>query len=278
VQPTRTELQRERDVLECVINISEGRRPAVIEAIGERAGPALLDVHTDGHHHRSVLTVVGTDAPRAIAEATLARVDLRDHDGVHPRIGALDVVPFVPLGGSSMTEALEARDAFTEWAAAELGLPCFRYGSERSLPDVRRHAWKDLVPDTGPSVPHPTAGATAVGARPVLVAYNLWLADADLDRARAIARSLRGPAVRALGLAVGDHVQVSMNLIDPTAVGPAAVYDAVAAQTGVERAELVGLAPASVFDAVDPTRWSELDLTEDRTIEARLSAQGWPAD
>jgi glutamate formiminotransferase len=158
----------------------------------------------------------------------------------------------------------------------ELGVPCFCYGPERRLSDVRREAFGSLAPDTGPPSPHPTAGATAVGARPPLVAYNLWLAEPDLDRARAIAARLRSPAVRALGLPVGDDVQVSMNLVDPGVVGPQAVYDLVAAEATIARAELVGLVPAPVLDAADPARWAELDLSADRTIEHRLAQAGLP--
>ena len=144
---------------------------------------------------------------------------------------------------------MAARDSFASWAGAELGLPCFLYGPERTLPEVRRGAFSVLSPDAGPSDPHPTAGACAVGARRPLVAYNLWLESAGLDVARAIARSLRGPAVRALGLPVGDSVQVSMNLVDPLVVGPADVYDQVAAIARIARAELVGLVPRAVLDA-----------------------------
>ncbi len=153
-------------------------------------------------------------------------------------------------------------------------MPCFAYGPERTLPDVRRHAFRDLAPTTGPERPHPSAGAMAVGARPVLVAYNLWLAEPDLALAREVARELRSPQVRTLGLAVGDEVQVSMNLVDPLAVGPADVWDAVAARTGIARAELVGLVPRAVLDDVEPARWERLDLASERTIEARLAAVG----
>lgn len=260
-------------MLECVVNISEGRDRRVIEAIAAAAGPALLDVHTDPHHHRSVLTLVGEAAPRAVAAAAVARIDLRDHVGVHPRIGAVDVVPFVPLGDSDLADAVAARDRFCAWAASELALPCFTYGPERSLPEVRRRAWVDLQPDAGPLAPHPSAGAVAVGARPVLVAYNVWLAEPDLAAARRIAAEVRGPAVRALGLAVGDRVQVSMNLVEPDRVGPAAATAAVAARAAVAGCELVGLVPRSVLEAVPPARWTELDLTEDRTIEARLAVR-----
>jgi len=264
-------------VLECVVNISEGRRHDLIETVARAAGPELLDVHTDPDHHRSVLTLVGEDAPRAVAAAAVLALDLTSHRGAHPRMGVVDVVPFVPLGSATMTDAVAARDRFAAWAAAQLAVPCFCYGPERTLPDVRAGAFATLAPTVGPDRPHPTAGAMAVGARPVLVAYNLWLRRPDLDAARAIARAVRSPSVRALGLAVGDRVQVSMNLIDPAVTGPADVYDAVGAAADIERAELVGLVPQAVLDATDPTDWADLDLAPDRTIEARLRARGWAA-
>jgi glutamate formiminotransferase len=260
-------------VIECVVNISEGRRRTVIEAIATAAGADLLDLHVDADHNRSVLTTVGEEGARAIATEAVARLDLRSHDGAHPRIGVVDVVPFVALDDEPPSAAVTARDRFARWAADELAVPCFLYGPERSLPDVRRGAFTSLVPDTGPVEPHPTAGAMAVGARPVLIAYNLWLAEPDLAVARRIATDVRGPAVRALGLQVGDAVQVSMNLIDPTRVGPDEVYALVAAQAPIERAELVGLVPRAVLDAIDPSDWERLDLARDRTIESRLGAQ-----
>lgn len=266
-------------MLECVINVSEGRRPDVVRRIGAAAGPVLLDTHTDPDHNRSVLTLAGPvddvqAAGRAVTERAVGAIDLRTHHGVHPRLGAVDVVPFVPLGATTMEVAVAARHAFAAWAAEALDVPCFFYGDERSLPDVRRRAFHDLSPDTGPERPHPTAGATAVGARPVLVAYNVWLASDDLDLARTIARSLRTQHVRALGLAVTGHAQVSCNLLSPRLVGPDAVYDAVAATTEVARAELVGLVPADVVAAVAPARRRELGLDPSRTIEARLEQAG----
>jgi glutamate formiminotransferase len=262
-------------VLECVVNVSEGHDVPRLWAIAAAAGSALLDVHRDEHHNRAVLTLAGDgveDAVREVARAAVKILDVATHTGAHPRIGAIDVVPFVPLEGSTLDDAIAARDAFARWAAAELGLPCFLYGPERSLPDVRREAFGALAPDTGPATPHPTAGACAVGARRVLVAYNLWLADADLSAAMSIAAAIRAPAVRALGLQVGSAVQVSCNLIAPEEVGPAEVYDRVARDAVVERAELVGLVPRAVLAAAPPTRWAALDLSEDRTIEARVEA------
>ncbi|MGI8984725.1 MAG: glutamate formimidoyltransferase [Acidimicrobiales bacterium] len=257
-------------MLECVINVSEGRDRSAVAAIAGAAGPALLDVHSDAHHNRSVLTLAGPrteDAARAVAAEAVRRIDLRAHVGVHPRLGAVDVVPFVPLATSSMPDAVAARDRFAAWAGDELGVPCFLYGPERTLPDVRRHAFTGLAPDTGPPVAHPTAGAICAGARPVLVAFNVWLAGGvSVATAAEIARQIRGPGLRALGLDVGGRAQVSMNLVDPERLTPADAFDAVAARAPVERAELVGLVPASVLDAVAPNRWAELDLDRARAL------------
>jgi glutamate formiminotransferase len=257
-------------VLECVVNISEGRDRRTVDEIAARAGTDLLDVHRDADHHRSVLTLIGENAPRAVARAAVERLDLRFHRGAHPRIGVVDVVPFVALDGSTPADALAARDAFCRWAGDELGVPCFRYGPERTLPDIRRGAFAALAPDCGPTEPHPTAGAIAVGQRPVLVAYNVWLAEPDLEEARRIAAQVRSPSVRALGLQVGAEVQVSMNLIAPDVTGPGAVVDAIAHEARIGRCELVGLVPRRLLDLEDPARWVELDLDPDRTIEARL--------
>ena len=261
-------------MLECVINVSEGRDRSVVTAIAGAAGAALLDVHADPHHNRAVLTLAGAgveDAARAVTVEAERRIDLRLHVGVHPRLGAIDVVPFVPLSGSTMDDALAARDAFAVWAGDDLGVPCFLYGPERSLPDVRRHAFTGLAPDTGPPVAHPTAGAICVGARPVLVAYNVWLAGGvPVSVARQVAREIRGPALRALGLDVGGRAQVSMNLVDPYRLGPAEAYDAVAARAPVEGAELVGLVPAAVLAAVPEERWAQLDLAAGRALPGAL--------
>lgn len=258
-------------MLEAVINISEGRRLDVIAAVAAAGGDHLLDVHVDGDHHRSVLTLAGPDVEEAafavVAEA-VTHIDLREHAGVHPRLGAADVVPFVPLADSSMADAMAARNRVARRITAELGVPCVAYGPERTLPDVRRHGSAEV--DT-----HPTAGICCIGARPVLVAYNLWLAPpADLDDARRIASAIRSASLRTLGLQVGAHVQVSCNLIDPATTGPDVAFDAVAAVAEVQRAELVGLVPRSVLDAIAERRWPQLDLAASKTIEARLSQAG----
>ena len=176
--------------------------------------------------------------------------------------------------------AVEARSSFASWAGSDLSLPCFFYGFDGypSLPEVRRRAWVDLAPDTGPERPHPTAGACAVGARGVLVAYNLWLAEADIAVARAIASELRARPgagrIRTLALQVGESVQVSCNLIDPWVAGPGVAFDFVASRTGVARSEVVGLVPGAVLHAEPRHRWVELGLDPSETIEARLEAAG----
>ncbi len=261
-------------MLECVINVSEGRNRFAIRRIADAGGACLLDVHSDPHHNRSVLTLAGNGvevAARAVAAEAVRCIDLRLHVGVHPRVGAVDVVPFVPLAGSSMDGALAARDRFAAWAGEDLGVPCFLYGPERSLPDVRRHAFGGLAPDTGPAVAHPTAGAICVGARPLLVAYNVWLeAGVPVAIARQVAREIRGPGIRALGLDVGGRAQVSMNLVDPERQTPADAYDAVAARAPIDRAELVGLVPPAVLDAIPPARWAELSLSADQSLPPDL--------
>jgi glutamate formiminotransferase len=286
------------DILECVVNVSEGRDEHVLDALSDAAGPLLLDLHRDPDHHRAVLTLAGpaddvAGAARALATETVRRLDLRTHEGAHPRLGVLDVVPFVPFVPGApppgdLGAAVARRDEFARWLGGELGVPAFLYGpltagrhaTTRPLPEVRRHAFGPppggLRPDFGPDRPHPAAGATAVGARSVLVAYNVWVSDAAV--ARRVATQVRGPALRALGLAVGARAQVSCNLVDPVRLGPAEAYDAVAervAEAGgrVEGAELVGLIPAVVLRAVPEHRRPELGLSEDATIEARLAAR-----
>ena len=258
------------------MNLSEGRRLELVAELAGLADDDLLDVHADPHHHRSVLTLVGTRAVRDITRQAVHLLSLAGHHGVHPRLGVVDVVPFVPLPDSTMNDALAARDAFAQWAADELGVPCFLYGPDRSLPDIRRRAWVDLVPDVGPQHPHPNAGAICVGAREVLVAYNVWLPGTDVDLARRVAAAVRSDHIRALGLAVGERTQVSMNLIAPDRVGPMAAFDAVAAAVErlggqVERAELVGLVPARCLAGVPRDRWTELDLSVEQTIEWQLA-------
>ncbi len=269
--------------------MSEGRDHDVVAAIARSGGRSVLDVHSDADHQRSVITLAGTladveTAGRAVVTSAVDHIDLRDHHGVHPRFGAADVVPVVPLvsGPASWTAAVETRDRLADWIGSELGVPCFLYGPERSLPEVRRTAFHGLEPDTGPKRPHPTAGAAAVGVRKPLVAYNLWLepARAGVDVravARELASGLRSPKVRALGLSVGAGAQVSCNLLDATGPTLVAAFDDVddgarARGCHLARAELVGLLPGDALAAVPRERWRELGVGEDATIEHRWSA------
>jgi glutamate formiminotransferase len=280
--------------MECVVNVSEGRDDEVLRRLSAAAASTLVDLHRDPDHNRSVLTLAGrpdavADAARALARVAVDLIDLSRHEGVHPRVGALDVVPFVPyalgdLPPRDLTVALELRDKFANWLGAELDVPSFLYGplpggGARSLPDLRRLAFAPpqeggLAPDFGPASPHPTAGATAVGARTVLVAYNVWVS--SLETARAVAPRVRNEHVRVLALAVGQRAQVSCNLVDPALYGPARLYDAVAelveeAGGSVEGAELVGLIPSAVLAKISPARYEELGLSPDATVESRLS-------
>ncbi len=270
-------------MLECVVNLSEGVDRERLRHFAELVAPLLLDVHADGDHNRAVMTIAGPsqalhEAVADLTRAAVATLDLAGHRGVHPRLGVVDVVPFVDLddpSAGSTPRSLAARDRFVAWAADELGLPSFVYGPERTLPEVRRGAWRTLAPTAGPGHPHPTAGAVCVGARGVLVAYNL-VTTAPIETGQAVAAALRRPGLRVLALGVGAGTQISCNLTDPARLGPADAYDlAVRALTvhgaAVTAAELVGLVPASVLAAIPQERWTQLDVGPDRTIEARLT-------
>jgi glutamate formiminotransferase len=261
---------KKRTVLECVVNISEGRNLAVLQALSQSAGTSLLDIHTDADHNRSVFTMLGTKPTRLLAKHAIDLLTLQGHEGVHPRLGVVDVVPFVALRGSHDSDALLARNDFAAWAAHELGVPCFLYGPERTLPDIRRNAWKSLLPDIGPAEPHPTAGAMCVGVRELLVAYNVFLETDDIAVAHEIVRAIRRPGVRALAFAVDGFAQISMNLVDLHTVGIESAYDAVAQHAAIQRAELVGLIPRFALDAIDESRWVQLDIGVESTIEWRM--------
>jgi glutamate formiminotransferase len=268
-------------LIECVPNISEGRRRDVIAACAKAAqgaGVQLLDVSSDAAHNRSVLTLAGTAAPLldavlALAETVIAAIDLRTHDGVHPCMGALDVVPFVPLDATPLDACIDLAREVAAALATRHGVPVYLYGAAARTPDrhalerVRRRGFPDLAarmaagwaPDAGPAAPHPSAGATAVGARRILIAYNVELATEHLDVARSIARAVREsngglPAVKAHGLPLADRgaVQVSMNLIDYRRTSMRAAFEAVAREArrhgvAVAASELVGLAPRAAL-------------------------------
>lgn len=257
-------------MLECVVNVSEGANSAVLHALREATQNDLLDVHSDAHHNRSVFTLLGEEAPRALTRVAVERLSIATHHGVHPRLGVVDVVPFVPLHGSSMDDALAARQRFAQWAADELDLPSFLYGPERSLPSVRKNAWATLFPDVGPREPHSTAGAVCVGAREPLIAYNVWLHGVSLEDTKRIASRVRTEHIRTLGLQVGEFTQVSMNLVAPHIAHPADAVDSIAQFTPIHHCELVGLISEDVLTVIPQNRWEALDLSEDRTIEWRL--------
>ncbi len=277
-------------MLEAVVNVSEGRRPDVLADLARACGAALLDVHSDIDHDRSVFTLVGTTAAatqaavRRLADAVVGGpFDLRDGGGVHPRLGVLDVVPFVALGDSDATIAIDAATAFAEWLGSHHDIPVFRYDDadpeRRSLPTTRRDAFSSRAPDAGPASPHPRLGATAVGARRPMIAVNCRLDSDDLDLARGIARSVRErdgglEGVRALAFPLPTRgcVQVSMNLVDLDATGLQRACERVrelARRAGhdVVDVEVVGLVPASALADVttDFSAWS--GVTAERTIE-----------
>jgi glutamate formiminotransferase / 5-formyltetrahydrofolate cyclo-ligase len=270
-------------VFECVINISEGRNLDLLDDLHVNAGESLRDLHADPSHNRSVFTLINdaesllSDVCSLIAGAFDA-LDLRTHEGVHPRFGVVDVVPFVALDPESPSRALALRDDTAQWISENFNVSVFLYGliggSERTLPEVRKHAFHDLAPDLGPTAASPKLGAVAVGARPVLVAWNIWLAGVSRDATRALVKAVRRPEVRSLAFRAGEHTQVSCNLIDPLVVGPAIVYDEVAQLLPVGgeivRCELVGLVPRAVLDAVERGRWEQLGLSANQTIESRL--------
>jgi len=269
-----------------VPNVSEGRDLAALDAIGaafEAGGARLLDRHHDPDHNRAVFTLAGEPGrlARAMvdgARAAVERIDLTRHEGVHPRVGAVDVAPIVHLTdedrGAANAEALVLADALGH----ELGLPVYLYGAlagGRSRAELRRGGPEALIarttPDYGPRHLHPTAGATLVAARPPLVAFNLRV-DAPLDEAKRIAAAIREggpeglPGVRAIGLALerGGIVQVSTNLEGATTA--AQVVEAVLRHTRVSSAELVALAPEKALAGFP----EDLPLHNRATIEERL--------
>ncbi len=270
-------------MFECVINVSEGRDAPRLSRLDVASGASLRDRHSDTFHHRSVFTLINEAEAlvadvRSLIEASLDELDLTGHVGVHPRLGVVDVVPFVALETNRAARACALRDETAQWLAAAFSVPCFLYGPVgdhvRTLPEIRRRAFRDLVPDVGPPATHPRWGATAVGCRPLLVAWNLWLEGLSLKDARSLAAALRRPALRTLALPVGGAVQISCNLIDVSALRLSQVYDEILAAlppgARVQRAELVGLAPAALLALEDPARLGQLGLSSERTIESRL--------
>lgn len=253
-------------IVQCAMNLSEGRDRETLAALREAAGAALRDFHADGGHNRAVATLLGRPdevvrAALAVALAAVKRIDIRTHAGAHPRVGAVDVVPFTPVRGASLEECVGLARAFGERFSAASGVPVYLYeqasSRRRTLPSIRRGGLSGLAsrmpsdpPDFGPARPHPTAGVACVGARPPLLAYNVWLRTNDVLVARRIARRLRErggglPGVRALGFLVGGRAQVSVNITDTQATSLWTVFEAVrrlARHEGVavDGSELVG--------------------------------------
>ena len=292
-------------LVECVPNFSEGRDGAILGALHAAIvavpGVKLLDVQSDASHNRSVFTFVAP--PAAALESAFAamrvateRIDLTKHTGEHPRMGATDVVPFVPVAGITMDECVALARQLGERVGKELAIPVFLYAkaaarAERErLPDIRKGEFEGLRdrvldPDFGPPRVHPTAGATAIGARPFLVAYNIYLATPDVQIAKDIAKKIRTssgglPAVQASGFEVGGRAQVSMNLLDIDVTPPWVVFQAVQAAAKergvlVKQSEIVGLVPERAIlgaglllpDAADHVLESKIRETQGPSLD-----------
>ena len=270
-------------VIECVPNVSEGRRQDVIDRLAnslrEVPGLRVLDVQSDATHNRSVFTLAGDAAAMAagipkLFEGAIAAIDLTSHKGEHPRMGAVDVTPFIPIDGITMAECVALAKTVAADVASRFTLPVFLYEEasanpeRRNLEDIRRGEFEGLAakmakpgwaPDFGPAVPHPTAGASVIGARMPLIAYNINLATNRLDVAKKIASAIRMSSgglryVKAMGIPLEDRgiVQVSMNLTNYEKTPIFRVFDLVkreAERYGVNvlESEIVGLVPAAAL-------------------------------
>lgn len=292
-------------IVECVPNISEGRRPDVIDGlasvIGATPGVRLLDRTSDPDHNRSVFTFAGDPgaverAALALIDATYRVVDMRGHRGEHPRLGAVDVVPFVPLAGVTMDECVALARRVGEVVAAKHNVPVFYYGNAATrpervrLPDIRKPEYEGLaayletthVPDAGPRTLHPSAGAIVIGARPPLIAFNIELDTTDLALAQRIAKEIRESsgglrAVQAKGFMLSDppRAQVSMNLLDHTVTSLPTVWREVESRAGaagvrILRGELIGLIPLDAALAAAGDALKLGGFGRDRVIEARF--------
>lgn len=297
-------------LVECVPNFSEGRDAAILDALRGALtavpGVRLLDVQADPSHNRSVFTYVAP--PEAAAQAAFQamgiareRIDLTKHEGEHPRMGATDVVPFIPVRDVTMDDCVALAKRLAERVGTELEIPVFLYAKaatrpERErLPDIRKGEFEGLRerigtdaaadPDFGPRQIHPTAGATAIGARPFLVAYNIYLDTADVGIAKDLAKKIRTssgglPAVQASGFEVDGRAQVSMNLLDIDVTSPARVFAAVEAGAGargvaVLKSEIVGLIPERGILAAGAAAL-KLPDAEAHLLEAKIRAAEGP--
>ncbi len=287
-------------MIECVPNFSEGRNLSVVNEIvaaAKSGGAKVLDVNSDPDHNRSVLTFAGEEekvfesAFQSIKKASQL-IDLRKHQGVHPRIGAADVIPFIPMAGNSMDDCIRLAERLGARVSEELNIPVYLYGKAAqrlecvNLSDIRRGGYEELIkaieddplrkPDFGPEKLGP-AGASAIGARDFLIAFNIYLVSDDIPSAKKIARKIRESSgglkcVKALGLEVAHHAQVSMNLTDYRVTPIDVVFNAVKAYAEEEgqkiwKSELIGLAPAAAFSTISPSKILLSDFTDRKIIE-----------
>jgi glutamate formiminotransferase len=292
-------------LVESVPNVSEGRRLDVVDRLAAAAasvpGAHLLDRTSDASHNRSVFTLAGevgavSDALERLVERALVEIDMRSQTGEHPRIGAVDVIPFVPLGGTTLDECVGYARDFGRRIAGRFDLPVYLYAAAASRPgrvrlaDVRRGQYEGLLeeiatvgrePDFGPARMHPRGGATAVGARPFLIAWNINLDSTDLDLAKRIAHRVREssgglPAVQAKGFWIEELgcAQVSMNLLDFATTPLWRVWQAVTEEAavdgvGLRESELIGLAPLAAFlDVADHAGIPAAAGDEERVLAA----------
>jgi glutamate formiminotransferase len=295
-------------IIECIPNISEGRRPDVVGAIADaiRAVPGvrLLDYSSDASHNRSVFTLAGDAAPLeaavlALFEQTLRHVDLRSHEGEHPRLGAVDVVPFVPIEGATMDDCVRLARKVGAEVAARFGVPVYLYEeasnnpARRNLEDIRRGEFEGLrakmategwAPDFGPSEPHESGGASVIGARMPLIAYNINLNTDRLDVAKKIAAAIRHSSggfryVKAAGFKLEDRnlAQVSMNLTNYEKTPIFRVFEVVkreAERYGVSilESEIVGLVPAAALHATAEYYLQIAGFKAEQILENKLKA------
>jgi glutamate formiminotransferase / 5-formyltetrahydrofolate cyclo-ligase len=293
-------------LIECIPNVSEGRRVEVIDALADAiravAGVKLLDRSSDSSHNRSVLTFVGDanaveQAVLALFDRAIGAIDLRAHKGEHPRVGAVDVVPFVPIEGATMADCVALARRVGAAVAGRFGVPVFLYEeasanpARKNLEDIRRGEFEGLAakmaapewaPDFGPSSPHPSAGASVVGARMPLIAYNINLATDRLDVAKKIAAAIRYSSggyrfVKAAGFKLEDRgiVQVSMNLTNYEKTPIFRVFETVkreADRYGVEvlESEIVGMVPAAALNAAAEFYLQLAGFKADQVLENRL--------
>jgi glutamate formiminotransferase / 5-formyltetrahydrofolate cyclo-ligase len=296
-------------LIECVPNVSEGRRPEIVAAMADAirrvAGVRLLDFSSDASHNRSVFTLAGDaagveQAVLALVERAVADLDLRTHRGEHPRMGAVDVIPFVPIEDATMADCVALAKKTGAAIAERFHVPVYLYEeasanpARKNLEDIRRGEFEGLAakmatagwaPDYGPAAPHPTAGAVVVGARMPLIAYNINLATDRLDVAKKIAAAIRHSSggfryVKAAGFMLADRgiVQVSMNLTNYEKTPIARVFETVkreAARHGVAilESEIVGLVPSAALTAAAEFYLQIDGFTADQVLEHKLRQQ-----